>query len=600
MCACAPARSREPAGGPASLELRAPHPYTGGTRDPRCPARDRTGAPHGEQARPTTVDQPFDSSVLAGHAARLAGTRLVELFEQDAARFSRFSRRLGPLLVDVSKQPVDADAWQVLLDCAAAVDVPGRRDALFAGEPVNASESRPALHMALRAPAGTPGTPVWEHAVGQAQDCLDRMAMLVEAVRKAPGHIGLPAITDVVSVGIGGSDFGPRLACAALASPARGGPRVHFLANVDGGRTATLMQRLDPRHTLVVLVSKSFGTQETLLNGRVLEQWLRGALGEEEARRRLFAVTANAEAAQAFGLDGSRILPMWDFVGGRYSLWSAVGLPVALAIGMDGFRRLLAGAYLVDRHFREASLADNLPVWLALLAWWNRVWLGRPSHCIVPYDDRLEGLPGYLQQLEMESNGKRVRVDGRPVAWPTVPVVWGSVGSNAQHAYFQALHQGTDVVPVDFVGVVRPGHELDDNHCALLANLLAQGAALMRGRDEAAALATLEGVEDPGERRRLAAQKTFPGNRPSTTILLDSLEPESLGALLALYEHKTFVFAVLCGINPFDQWGVELGKTLATRLEPGLRGETSVVPDPSTAGLLAHIRRLRKAGPGQA
>lgn len=541
------------------------------------------------------MSDSFDSSVLASHAARLAGVRLVELFEREPTRFSRFSRRLGPLLVDISKQAIDADAWQALLDYAGHIGVAAQRDALFAGEAVNASEQRPALHMALRAPPGHSGTPAWQGAQAQAQDCLSRMAALVDAVRKAPAYIGLPTITDVVSVGIGGSDFGPRLACAALAGQGVTGPNVHFLANVDGGRTADLTRRLDPRHTLVLLVSKSFGTQETLLNGRVLHAWLSGHLGAGQAHRRLFAVTANPEAARAsFELDDARILPMWDFVGGRYSLWSAVGLPVALAIGMDGFRRLLAGAHAVDRHFLEAPLADNLPVWLALAAWWNRAWLGHGSQCIVPYDDRLEGLPGYLQQLEMESNGKRVRSDGTPVQLPTTPVLWGSVGSNAQHAYFQALHQGTDVVPVDFIGVVKPDHDLADNHDALLANLLAQSAALMRGRDEAAAHAGLADIADPARRRSLAAQKTFPGNRPSTTLLLDQLDAGSLGALLALYEHKTFVFAALCGINPFDQWGVELGKTLASRIEPALRGETAVVPDPSTAGLLAHIRKLRK------
>ncbi len=544
------------------------------------------------------MSDPSDNSVLASHAARLAGVRLASLFEQSPTRFASFSRRLGPLLVDISKQALDEAAWQALLKHAAHCEVPAKRDALFAGADVNVSEQRPALHMALRASGDDDGTPVWREARAQALDCLDRMAVLVDAVRKAPAYIGLPTITDVISVGIGGSDFGPRLACAALAGQAGDGPSVHFLANVDAGRLATLMQRLDPQHTLVVLVSKSFGTQETLLNGGVLHDWMCRELGSDQAHRRLFAVTANAEAARTmFGLDDARILPMWDFVGGRYSLWSAVGLPVALAIGMDGFRRLLAGARQVDRHFREAPLADNLPVWLALVAWWNRAWLGRTSHCIVPYDDRLEGLPGYLQQLEMESNGKRVRSDGQPVAHPTVPVVWGSVGSNAQHAYFQALHQGTDVVPVDFIGVVKPDHALDENHRALLANLLAQSAALMRGRDEAATLASLGDVADPEQRRSLAAQKAFPGNRPSTTILLDRLDPESLGALLALYEHKTFVFAALCGINPFDQWGVELGKSLAARIEPGLRGETAVVPDPSTAGLLAHIRTLRKGMP---
>jgi glucose-6-phosphate isomerase len=394
----------------------------------------------------------------------------------------------------------------------------------------------------------------------------------------------------VVNIGIGGSDLGPRLACEALVGAAGPGPRLHFLANVDGGRTAALRQRLDPATTVVILISKSFATEETLLNGRVMRDWLAAALGRDGADARLFAVSANTSGAAASGIAAARVLPMWDFVGGRYSVWSAVGLPLAIAIGADRFQAFLDGARAMDEHFAQAPLADNLPVRLALAGYWNRDFMGRTSLCVVPYDDRLAALPEFLQQLEMESNGKQVDQQGAPVAMPTVPVLWGSVGSNAQHAYFQALHQGCDVVPVDFIGVIRPDHDLADNHRALLANLLAQGAALMQGKSFQVAWDELADVADPDRRNALAAQKTFPGNRPSTTILLDRLDPHALGMLLALYEHKVFVQSVLWGVNAFDQWGVELGKSLAGRIGPVLAGADAGGLDPATRHLVAQIR----------
>lgn len=531
-----------------------------------------------------------DLTPLAVHAARLAGVRIADLFEQDPQRGTRHGYRLGPLYLDLSKQLIDEAAWQALLDFAAEAGVLAARDALLSGAPVNRSERRAALHVALRAELGdlAPDLAAIQREIATT---LARMFALVEAIRQSPEQLGLPAITDVVSIGIGGSDLGPRLACEALRGEAEAGPRVHFLANVDGGRTANVCRGLNPAHTIVVLISKSFGTQETLLNGRVLRQWLAQALGADEADRRLFAVTANVQAAADFGVATEHVLPMWDFVGGRYSVWSAVGLPLALALGSERFRAFLAGARVIDQHFARAPLAENLPVRLALAGYWNRVLLGRSSLCVVPYDDRLDALPDFLQQLEMESNGKRVGADGRPVEQPTVPVLWGSVGSNAQHAYFQALHQGSDVVPVDFIGVLEPDHDLVDNHRALLANLLAQSAALMLGKTEEDAYADLEGGADEGERRVLAAQKTFPGDRPSTTILLDRLDPGGLGMLLALYEHKVFVQSVLFGVNAFDQWGVELGKTLARRIEPALAGDAAAIAalDPATRALLAEI-----------
>jgi glucose-6-phosphate isomerase len=537
-----------------------------------------------------------DITSLSRHAARLSGIRIADLFAADASRITRMSRRLGAMYLDASRQLIDADTWQALLDHARAAGVEPARDALLSGAIANPSEGRAALHGALR--AGLPeahATGVVADARRAANAALGRMAAIVESIRDRPQRIGLPRITDVVSIGIGGSDLGPRLACEALRHERGGGPRVHFLANVDGDRTAEACATLDPASTIVIVISKSFGTQETLLNGSVLRDWLVRALGEADANARLFAVTANTTAAARFGIAAERVLPMWDYVGGRYSVWSAVGLPLAIAIGMDGFRAFLAGARALDEHFATAPLGDNLPVWLALVGWWNRDFLGRSSVCVVPYDDRLESLPDFLQQLEMESNGKRVRPDGSPVELPTVPVVWGSVGSNAQHAYFQALHQGTDIIPMDFIGVVQPHHALADNHRALLANLLAQSAALMTGKTQDEAFAELWHVADAAERQSLAAQKTFPGNRPSTTILLDRLDPHSLGMLLALYEHKVFVQSVLWGINAFDQWGVELGKTLATRIEKALVDGDASALDASTAAMLAQIDRVGRS-----
>ncbi len=533
-------------------------------------------------------------NALSQHAARLAGVRLADLFAADDQRQSRLAHRLGPLFVDISKQLLDVDAWAALVDHAHATGIEAARDALLAGAVVNASEGRAALHWAMRAgPPGAGETGIVADARRAGADALERMAAIVDAVREHPDRIGLPRITDVVSVGIGGSDLGPRLACEALHHERGDGPRVHFLANVDGDRTARICATLDPASTIVVVISKSFGTRETLLNGSALREWLIRSLGETAAASRLFAVTANASAAARFGIDDVRVLPMWDYVGGRYSVWSAVGLPLAIAIGMDDFRAFLAGARAMDEHFASAPLVENLPVRLALVGWWNRSFLGRASRCVVPYDDRLESLPDFLQQLEMESNGKGVTADGHPVTLPTAPVVWGSVGSNAQHAYFQALHQGTDIVPMDFIGVIDPHHPLADNHRSLLANLLAQSAAMMIGKgvDEAYAELGDEGGVDA--RQALAAQKAFPGNRPSTTILIDRLEPRSLGMLLAMYEHKVFVESVLWGINAFDQWGVELGKTLAMRVETALAdgpGEALEL-DPSTLGLIAEIHR---------
>jgi glucose-6-phosphate isomerase len=515
------------------------------------------------------VSDPSHPRTLAAAAERLAAAGLAELLN-DGARCARLQRDVGPLAVDLSRQRVDAAALALLEARAHALGLPAAIHALLGGEAVNASEGRAALHAALR--DGALDTPVARAASAEARAVRTRMAALV-----ARWHAD-PAIADVVHVGIGGSDLGPRLACEALTHLADGRFRLHFLPNVDAHALATLTRVLDPARTRVCLVSKSFGTQETLLNAAALRAWMEQAGGSADGR--FVAITASPAKAAALGIVADDVLPLWDWVGGRYSLWSAVGLPVALSCGMDVFERLLAGARMLDQHYAHAPVADNLPATLALVDVWNRNALGLPTRAVVPYDDRLRLLPGFLQQLEMESNGKRVDRDGAPVAQATAPVVWGEVGTNAQHAFFQALHQGTDVVPVEFIGVARPDHDHSANHDALLANLLAQGAALAHGTNDTS----------------LVPARVCPGGRPSTTILLDRLTPESLGALLAMYEHRVHAQGVMWGINSYDQWGVELGKRIADRLLPAVAGRAPLPDDAdvATRWLLARITAARK------
>ena len=496
----------------------------------------------------------FDRQFI-DHAGRLKGARIPDLLADDPARARSMALRVGPLHASFARQRIDAAGFSMLHGLAGRQGVSHALRALVDGAEVNASERRPALHTALRSGIGRGDVARAAHA--EATAARARMAALVASLRES-------GVTDVINIGIGGSDLGPRLAVDALKDFADGRFRLHFVSNVDGSEVQHVLRGLDPARTGAILVSKSFGTQETLLNGALVREWLGG--GE-----RLYAVSANVAAAEAFGVDPARVLPMWDWVGGRYSLWSAVGFAIALAIGMEGFESLLAGAAEMDAHAVDAPVEANLPVLHALLAVWNRNGLGLPTQAVLPYDQRLAHLPDYLQQLVMESLGKSVRSDGSATAGATVPVVWGGAGTGAQHSFFQALHQGTDVVPADFIGVVRPAHGHRGNHEVLLANLLAQAEALANGH----------AAEDP--------QKAYAGNRPSTMILLDALTPHSLGALLAMYEHSVYVQSVLWGINAFDQWGVELGKRIAGELLPTLRGEGEA-GDAVTRALVEEIR----------
>ncbi len=527
-------------------------------------------------------------AALSAHGERMKGRTLRALFAEDPGRVAALSASLDDLTLDFSKERLDAPALAALLDLARAAGVEARRDAMAAGEAVNATEGRPALHMALRghvAPA-TPG-------VAEVGPTLDRLLAFAEAVRGgAYAAADGGRFSDVINIGIGGSDLGPVMAARALA-PDVDGPRPHFVSNVDGAHLADVTRGLDPARTLVIVASKTFTTQETMTNAASARAWLRGALGEA-GDGHLAAVSTNIPACAAFGVPEARVFGFWDWVGGRYSLWGAIGLPVAVAVGAARFRALLGGAAAMDRHFLTAPLAANLPVLLALVGLWRRNVLGMPTVALIPYDQRLERFPAYVQQLDMESLGKRVARGGAPVAHATGPVIWGEPGTNAQHSFFQLLHQGTDPIPVEFIVAARPRETMGDHHAKLLANCLAQSAALAFGKTETEVRAEMAARRvAQAEIDRLAPHRTFPGDRPSTTILHRMLDAFSLGRLIALYEHKVFVQAAIWDVNPFDQWGVELGKEMAGALLPAVQGGPADAFDASTRALLARIAALR-------
>jgi len=494
---------------------------------------------------------------LIPHAARLVDRPLRELVAGDPGRASDFALRVGPLQAHFGRQRLDRGALDALFGLADELDLAAAMRRLMAGEPVNASESRAALHTALR---GDPvGSPASRAARADALAARQAMGRLCAELRAGP-------VTDVVNIGIGGSDLGPRLVVDALGAASPTGLRLHFLANVDGHAAQRLLAGLDPSRTAAIVVSKSFGTRETLTNAAIVRDWMGAGAGT-----RLYAVSADPARAAGFGIAAGHVLPMREDVGGRYSLWSTVGFSIALALGEAGFDELLAGAAAFDRHALTAPPRENLAFWHALCAVWNRNALGLDTVAVVPYDERLALLPAYLQQLVMESLGKSVTPAGDPVAQATSPVLWGGAGTSVQHSFFQALHQGTDTVPVDFIGVRRPDHPHAGSHTMLLANLLAQSQALANGEDS----------EDP--------QRHYRGGRPSTVILLDRLDPHALGMLLALYEHSTYLQGVVWDINPFDQWGVELGKRIADGLEAALGGGDEA-GDPVTAALVRALR----------
>ena len=526
---------------------------------------------------------------LESHAVDAKAWQLRELFAADPQRFPKLTVDAAGLFLDYSKNRLDSRTMELLLDVARERGVEGQRDAMFAGDKINLTEHRSVLHTALRMPRGKELVVDGQDINADVHAVLDRVKAFTDKVRAGTwlGYSGKP-ITDIVNIGIGGSDLGPKMAVLALRSYAHPRLKMHFVSNVDGHDMDAVLAQVNHETTLFIVASKTFTTAETMLNAQTARRWFLCEGKEEDLARHFVAVSTNTEAVSKFGIDTDNMFPFWDWVGGRYSVWSAIGLPVALAVGFGYFQTMLDGAHAMDEHFRTAPLAENMPVLLALVGFWNRQFLGAASLSIAPYHQDLNRFPAYLQQLDMESNGKRVTKSGQPVDTPTCPIVWGECGTNAQHAYFQLLHQGTDIVPIDFIAALRATHDLEGHHDALLANCFAQSEAFMKGKTAAEVRKELQ-AQGLTETKidELVPHKTFPGNRPSNTILMDQLTPATLGALIALYEHKTFVQGVIWDIASFDQWGVELGKVLAKKIQAELEGDVDqAAHDSSTNGLI--------------
>ncbi|MFF9585016.1 glucose-6-phosphate isomerase [Streptomyces achromogenes] len=541
----------------------------------------------------TRLHQTPEWTALAKHREELADTRLRELFAADPGRGTGYTLKVGDLYIDYSKHLVTDDTLRLLRELAAATDVFGLRDAMFRGERINVTEDRAVLHTALRAPRDAVIEVDGENVVPQVHAVLDRMARFADRVRSGEwtGHTG-KRIRNVVNVGIGGSDLGPAMAYEVLRSFTDRDLTVRFVSNVDGADLHEATRDLDPAETLFIIASKTFTTIETITNATSARQWLLAALGDEAAVAKHFvALSTNAGKVAEFGIDTDNMFEFWDWVGGRYSYDSAIGLSLMIAIGPDRFREMLDGFRLMDEHFRTAPAEANAPLLLGLLGIWYGNFHDAQSHAVLPYSHYLSKFTAYLQQLDMESNGKYVARDGRPVDWQTGPVVWGTPGTNGQHAYYQLIHQGTKLIPADFIGFAEPvaelSGELKAQHDLLMANFFAQTQALAFGK-------TAEEVRAEGVPEELVPHKTFQGDRPTTTILARELTPSVLGQLIALYEHKVFVQGAVWNIDSFDQWGVELGKVLAKRVEPALT-EGADVPglDASTKALVATYRELR-------
>ena len=533
---------------------------------------------------------------LKTHQAELESTHMRELFSSDPDRASRFFIRGGGLSLDYSRNRITDDTLAKLMALARECGVPERIEAMFRGDHINVTEKRPALHIALRDTSGASihvdGTDITPEVEGT----LNRMAQFVDDVlsERWQGHTG-KAFTDVVSIGIGGSFLGPKLVSEALRPYWHGQLKGHYVANIDGTQMAEILRRVNPETTLFLIQSKSFRTQETLENSKVARDWfLDNGGSEDQIAKHFVAVTANTPEAVKFGISEDNIFPMWDWVGGRYSLWSAIGLPVALTIGMENFRALLSGANAMDQHFRTAPLEQNLPVIMAMLGlWYNNFW-GAETYAILPYDHYLRSLPAHLQQLDMESNGKSVTQNGEPLTYQSGPVIWGGVGANGQHAFHQLLHQGTRLIPADFIIPLETHNPVASHHVTLFANCLSQSRALMSGKtlDQAKAELKAEGMSGE-DIDKLAPHKVIPGNKPSNTLLIDKSTPETVGALIALYEHRTFVQGIIWDVDSFDQWGVELGKQMGKGILDRLTGVTAEgneAIDSSTASLIQLYR----------
>ena len=528
---------------------------------------------------------------LMKHRKRLDDVTMREQFAIDPNRFQRYSATGAGILLDYSKNRIDGDVMAALFDLARAAGVEERRDQMCEGEHINITEDRAVMHMALRYQGDKPVPVDGKDVMPDVRAVLAAIETYTNAIRSGEvrGHGGAQ-FTDIVNIGIGGSDLGPAMVTLALEPYTRADLRAHYVSNVDGAHIHDVLKRLDPKKTLFIVASKTFTTDETMTNANSARDWIADTLGEEAVPNHFAAVSTNIPACAKFGIREDRIFGFWDWVGGRYSVWSAIGLPIALAVGYDNFAKFLQGADAMDRHFLSAPLEDNLPVIMAVLGVWYRNAWGFSTHAVLPYDQRLSRFAAYLQQQDMESNGKSVTLSGKSVGWSTGPIVWGEPGTNGQHAFYQLIHQGTDVIPCDFLIAAKPHESLPPHHDKLVANVLAQSEALMLGKTKVEVVEELKAQGLSKARiKELTPHKMFPGNRPSNTLFYEKLTPETLGSLVALYEHKVFTQGVIWNVNSYDQWGVELGKQLAKALLPKVEGKQSGEGhDSSTQGLLAY------------
>lgn len=528
------------------------------------------------------------------HFDATKGLHMREMFEQDPERAQRYWLEVGGITLDYSKNRITDETLNLLFKLAREAGLPERIKQMFHGEKINETENRAALHVALRNRTNSPIEVDGEDVMPKVNHVLHRMGEFTHEVRSGEwlGYTN-QVITDVVNIGIGGSDLGPLMMCTALKPFGHPRMRMHFVSNVDGSQLRDVLEKVHPETTLFVIASKTFTTQETLTNALTAREWFLKHAGDEAAIAKHFvAVSTNKKAVAEFGIDTANMFEFWDWVGGRYSLWSAIGLPIMLFLGEENFIEMLNGAHLMDQHFANAPLEQNMPVLLALIGIWYINYYGGGSHVIAPYDQHLHRLPKFIQQLDMESNGKQVTLDGQPVAHETAPIIWGETGINGQHAFFQLLHQGTHITPIDLIASLEKRSNLPGHHEILLANVFAQAEAFMRGKTPEEARAELEAQGlDQAKIEALVPHKTFSGNRPSNMILMTKINPRNMGSLIALYEHKTFVQGVIWGINSFDQWGVELGKQLAKTILGELTGKTDVQQHDSSTERLIRLYR---------
>ncbi|MGD9638550.1 MAG: glucose-6-phosphate isomerase [Alphaproteobacteria bacterium] len=532
---------------------------------------------------------------LQNHYSEISKEHMKNMFKKDPKRFEKYSIKLDNFLVDYSKNIIDDITMYLLLEAAEKAELKTAIDAMFSGEKINTTENRAVLHTALRNRSNNPVLVDGEDVMPKVNAVLKKMRSFSESVRSGEwkGATG-KAITDVVNIGIGGSDLGPVMVVEALKKYQSPNLNVHFVSNVDGTHIAETVKNLNPETSLFIIASKTFTTQETLTNALTARNWLTSKLGDDAVAKHFVALSTNTEKVKEFGIDTNNMFEFWDWVGGRYSLWSAIGLSIALAVGMDNFEKLLEGAFKMDQHFKNSPLNENIPVILGLLGIWYADFFNAESYAVLPYDQYLHRLPAYLQQADMESNGKTITKDGEKVNYPTGPILFGEPGTNGQHSFYQLIHQGMHIIPCDFIAPCISHNESGEHHEILLSNVFAQSEALMKGKttEEAKEELKKQGLKDD-ELEKLALHKTFSGNRPSNTILVKKFDPETLGMLIAMYEHKIFVQGVIWGLNSYDQWGVELGKQLAKAILPEIKTGKIGEHDASTVNLIEYTRSLR-------